>query len=58
MQYFCTSLQKPGLLGEPPAVLLQTMVGMGTVPPVSTDVGSHGEAHNCKLDLFPYYSNE
>ncbi|XP_077189574.1 ribonucleoprotein PTB-binding 2 isoform X2 [Paroedura picta] len=34
---------KPGLLGEPPAVLLQTMIGMGTVPPVSADVGSHGE---------------
>ncbi|XP_066481186.1 ribonucleoprotein PTB-binding 2 isoform X2 [Tiliqua scincoides] len=37
---------KPSLLGEPPSVLLQTMLGMGAVPPVNTDTGNHGEAPN------------
>ncbi|KAJ6662572.1 hypothetical protein lerEdw1_011709 [Lerista edwardsae] len=39
---------KPSLLGEPPSVLLQTMLGMGSVPPVNTDTGNHGEVPNCK----------
>nr|XP_060629653.1 ribonucleoprotein PTB-binding 2 [Anolis sagrei ordinatus] len=37
---------KPSLLGEPPAVLLQTMLGMGAAPQVTADIGSHGEARN------------
>ncbi|KAI5243766.1 Ribonucleoprotein Ptb-Binding 2 [Manis pentadactyla] len=36
---------KPGLLGEPPAVGLQTAVGMGSVIPLKTELGHHGEAH-------------
>ncbi|XP_048354621.1 ribonucleoprotein PTB-binding 2 isoform X2 [Sphaerodactylus townsendi] len=61
---------KPGLLGEPPAVLLQTMVGMGTAPPVSPDVGSHGEAHHLSnrtpaqmpvaagIGMLPFFPNQ
>nr|XP_056701439.1 ribonucleoprotein PTB-binding 2 [Euleptes europaea] len=61
---------KPGLLGEPPTVLLQTMVGMGPVPPVSTDVGSHGETHNLSnrtpaqtpvaagIGMLPFFPNQ
>ncbi|XP_054835813.1 ribonucleoprotein PTB-binding 2 isoform X2 [Eublepharis macularius] len=61
---------KSSLLGEPPAVLLQTMVGMGNVPPVSTDVGSHGEAHNLSnrtpaqtpvaagMGMLPFFPNQ
>ncbi|KAH0618536.1 hypothetical protein JD844_017837 [Phrynosoma platyrhinos] len=56
LQHFYVSLQKPSLLGEPPAVLLQTMLGMGTVPQVTTDMGSHGEARNCKWHFVSYYS--
>ncbi|XP_067391669.1 ribonucleoprotein PTB-binding 2 isoform X2 [Emydura macquarii macquarii] len=36
---------KPGLLGEPPPMLLQTVLGIGPTPSVSADIGIHGEAH-------------
>ncbi|XP_038270956.1 ribonucleoprotein PTB-binding 2 isoform X2 [Dermochelys coriacea] len=36
---------KPGLLGEPPPMLLQTVLGTGPIPSVSADLGNHGEAH-------------
>ncbi|XP_061489303.1 ribonucleoprotein PTB-binding 2 isoform X2 [Rhineura floridana] len=61
---------KPGLLGEPPAVLLQTMLGMGTVPPVATDTASHGEARNLSnrtaaqtpiatgIGMLPFFPNQ
>ncbi|NXT85707.1 RAVR2 protein, partial [Zapornia atra] len=35
---------KPGLLGEPPTMLLQTVLGIGVVPPVSSGMGTRGEA--------------
>ncbi|NXK86940.1 RAVR2 protein, partial [Formicarius rufipectus] len=35
---------KPGLLGEPPAMLLQTVLGMGMMPAVSSGMGTRGEA--------------
>ncbi|NXM76275.1 RAVR2 protein, partial [Serilophus lunatus] len=35
---------KPGLLGEPPTMLLQTVLGIGVVPAVSSGLGSRGEA--------------
>ncbi|KAM9129250.1 ribonucleoprotein PTB-binding 2 isoform 6-T6 [Pangshura tecta] len=36
---------KPGLLGEPPPMLLQTVLGTRPIPSVSADPGNHGEAH-------------
>ncbi|KAM8790192.1 ribonucleoprotein PTB-binding 2 isoform 2-T2 [Rhynchonycteris naso] len=36
---------KPGLLGEPPAMVLQTAVGIGSAVPLKTELGHHGEAH-------------
>uniref|UniRef100_A0A674K6F9 RRM domain-containing protein n=1 Tax=Terrapene triunguis TaxID=2587831 RepID=A0A674K6F9_9SAUR len=39
---------KPGLLGEPPPMLLQTVLGTRPIPSVSADLGNHGEAHTCK----------
>ncbi|XP_008164852.3 ribonucleoprotein PTB-binding 2 isoform X1 [Chrysemys picta bellii] len=38
---------KPGLLGEPPPMLLQTVLGTRPIPSVSADLGNHGEAHTC-----------
>ncbi|XP_062993951.1 ribonucleoprotein PTB-binding 2 isoform X2 [Elgaria multicarinata webbii] len=64
------SNSKPSLLGEPPPVLLQTMLGMGTVPPVTTDMGSHGEARNLSnrtpaqtpvatgMGMLPFFPNQ
>ncbi|XP_058394206.1 ribonucleoprotein PTB-binding 2 isoform X2 [Diceros bicornis minor] len=41
---------KPGLLGEPPAMVLQTAVGIGSMLPLKTELGHHGEAHKtCSL---------
>uniref|UniRef100_A0A8C8SU35 Ribonucleoprotein, PTB binding 2 n=1 Tax=Pelusios castaneus TaxID=367368 RepID=A0A8C8SU35_9SAUR len=36
---------KPGLLGEPPPMLLQTVLGIGPTPSVSADMEIQGEAH-------------
>ncbi|XP_070342582.1 ribonucleoprotein PTB-binding 2 isoform X2 [Equus asinus] len=36
---------KPGLLGEPPAMVVQTAVGMGSALPLKAELGHHGEAH-------------
>ncbi|XP_075792279.1 ribonucleoprotein PTB-binding 2 isoform X3 [Pelodiscus sinensis] len=38
---------KPGLLGEPLPMLLQTVLGTGPVPSLSADMGNHGEVHTC-----------
>ncbi|KAM7107807.1 ribonucleoprotein PTB-binding 2 isoform 5-T5 [Ciconia maguari] len=35
---------KPGLLGEPPTMLLQTVLGIGVMPSVSSGMGTRGEA--------------
>lgn len=35
---------KPGLLGEPPAMVLQTTVGIGSALPLKPELGHHGEA--------------
>ncbi|XP_071666173.1 ribonucleoprotein PTB-binding 2 isoform X5 [Patagioenas fasciata] len=35
---------KPGLLGEPPTMLLQTVLGVGVMPSVSSGMGARGEA--------------
>eukprot|EP00073_Rattus_norvegicus_P046828 XP_017448976.1 PREDICTED: ribonucleoprotein PTB-binding 2 isoform X2 [Rattus norvegicus] len=36
---------KPGLLGEPPAMVLQPALAIGPPLPLKTDLGHHGEAH-------------
>uniref|UniRef100_A0A8D0L0J0 Ribonucleoprotein, PTB binding 2 n=1 Tax=Strix occidentalis caurina TaxID=311401 RepID=A0A8D0L0J0_STROC len=41
-------LKKPGLLGEPPTMLLQTVLGIGVMPSVSSGMGTRGEALKCK----------
>ncbi|XP_075391376.1 ribonucleoprotein PTB-binding 2 [Tenrec ecaudatus] len=35
---------KPGLLGEPPAIALQTALGLGSPRPWKAELGNHGEA--------------
>ncbi|XP_074401724.1 ribonucleoprotein PTB-binding 2 isoform X1 [Zonotrichia albicollis] len=35
---------KPGLLGEPPAMLLQTVLGIGVMPALSSGLAARGEA--------------
>ncbi|NXL14566.1 RAVR2 protein, partial [Setophaga kirtlandii] len=35
---------KPGLLGEPPSMLLQTVLGIGVVPAVNSGLAARGEA--------------
>ncbi|XP_014726154.1 PREDICTED: ribonucleoprotein PTB-binding 2 [Sturnus vulgaris] len=35
---------KPGLLGEPPTMLLQTVLGIGVMPAVSSGLATRGEA--------------
>ncbi|NXU90607.1 RAVR2 protein, partial [Xiphorhynchus elegans] len=35
---------KPGLLGEPPAMLLQTVLGIGMMPALSSGMATRGEA--------------
>ncbi|XP_020661723.3 ribonucleoprotein PTB-binding 2 isoform X4 [Pogona vitticeps] len=61
---------KPSLLGEPPATLLQAVLGMGTVPHVTTDVGSPGEARSLSnrtpvqtpvatgIGILPFFPNQ
>ncbi|XP_036880274.1 ribonucleoprotein PTB-binding 2 isoform X1 [Manis javanica] len=61
---------KPGLLGEPPAVGLQTAVGMGSVIPLKTELGHHGEAHKTSnliptqttitagMGMLPFFPNQ
>ncbi|RMC08777.1 hypothetical protein DUI87_15028 [Hirundo rustica rustica] len=39
---------KPGLLGEPPAMLLQTVLGIGVMPAVNSGLAARGEALKCK----------
>ncbi|XP_071421729.1 ribonucleoprotein PTB-binding 2 isoform X2 [Pithys albifrons albifrons] len=48
---------KPGLLGEPPAMLLQTVLGMGMVPAVSSAMGTRGEALKSAagLGMLPFF---
>lgn len=36
---------KPGLLGEPPTMVLQPALAIGPPLPLKTDLGHHGEAH-------------
>ncbi|KFQ26740.1 Ribonucleoprotein PTB-binding 2, partial [Mesitornis unicolor] len=46
---------KPGLLGEPPTMLLQTVLGIGVMPSVSSAMGTRGEALKCKCHFLSYH---
>ncbi|XP_066125073.1 ribonucleoprotein PTB-binding 2 isoform X2 [Saccopteryx bilineata] len=61
---------KPGLLGEPPAMVLQTAVGIGSAVPLKTELGHHGEAHKTSnliptqttvtsgMGMLPFFPNQ
>lgn len=61
---------KPGLLGEPPAMVLQPALAIGPPLPLKTDLGHHGEAHKTSnlippqttlaagLGMLPFFSNQ
>uniref|UniRef100_A0A8D0HGI5 Ribonucleoprotein PTB-binding 1 n=1 Tax=Sphenodon punctatus TaxID=8508 RepID=A0A8D0HGI5_SPHPU len=58
---------KPGLLGEPPAIL-QTVLGIAPAPSMNTDLGSRGEAHTSSsltptqaaagMGVLPFFPNQ
>uniref|UniRef100_F7FX11 Uncharacterized protein n=1 Tax=Monodelphis domestica TaxID=13616 RepID=F7FX11_MONDO len=43
---------KPGLLGEPPAMVLPTALGAGAAPPLKSELGLRGEEHKSKWRPF------
>ncbi|XP_004369076.1 ribonucleoprotein PTB-binding 2 isoform X2 [Trichechus manatus latirostris] len=61
---------KPGLLGEPPAMVLQTALGVGSALPLKTELGHHGEAHKTSnliptqttvtagMGMLPFFPNQ
>nr|XP_023405269.1 ribonucleoprotein PTB-binding 2 isoform X1 [Loxodonta africana] len=61
---------KPGLLGEPPAMVLQTALGVGSALPFKTELGHHGEAHKTSnliptqttvtagMGMLPFFPNQ
>ncbi|NXW56999.1 RAVR2 protein, partial [Eurystomus gularis] len=54
---------KPSLLGEPPTMLLQTVLGMGVMPAVSSGVGTRGEALKSAaaaagMGMLPFFPNQ
>ncbi|XP_021259909.1 ribonucleoprotein PTB-binding 2 isoform X2 [Numida meleagris] len=51
---------KPGLLGEPPTMLLQTVLGIGVMPSASSGVGTRGEALKSAagMGLLPFFPNQ
>ncbi|NXG32061.1 RAVR2 protein, partial [Dromaius novaehollandiae] len=53
---------KPGLLGEPPTMLLQTVLGIGVMPSVSSGMGTRGEAHKSAaaagMGMLPFFPNQ
>ncbi|XP_045691298.1 ribonucleoprotein PTB-binding 2 isoform X3 [Phyllostomus hastatus] len=61
---------KPGLLGEAPAMVLQTAVGMGPGLPLKAELGHHGEAHKTSnliptqttvtagMGMLPFFPNQ
>ncbi|XP_012577681.1 PREDICTED: ribonucleoprotein PTB-binding 2 isoform X2 [Condylura cristata] len=61
---------KPGLLGEPPAIVLQTAVGIGSALPLKTELGHHGEGHKTSnlmppqtaitagVGMLPFFQNQ
>ncbi|XP_060062335.1 ribonucleoprotein PTB-binding 2 isoform X2 [Erinaceus europaeus] len=61
---------KPGLLGEAPAIVLQTAVGLGSTLPLKAELGHHGEAHKtsnliptqntitARVGMLPFFPNQ
>ncbi|KAL6092917.1 hypothetical protein STEG23_028273 [Scotinomys teguina] len=55
---------KPGLLGEPPTMVLQPALAVGPPLPLKTDLGHHGEAHKTQttlaasLGLLPFFPHQ
>ncbi|XP_050833463.1 ribonucleoprotein PTB-binding 2 [Serinus canaria] len=52
---------KPGLLGEPPAVLLQTVLGIGVMPAVNSGLATRGEALKSAaagMGMLPFFPNQ
>ncbi|NXS80669.1 RAVR2 protein, partial [Erpornis zantholeuca] len=55
---------KPGLLGEPPTMLLQTVLGIGVMPAVSSGLGTRGEALKSPIPtaagmgMLPFFPNQ
>ncbi|XP_010714340.1 ribonucleoprotein PTB-binding 2 isoform X2 [Meleagris gallopavo] len=52
---------KPGLLGEPPTMLLQTVLGIGVMPSVGSGMGTRGEALKSAaagMGLLPFFPNQ
>ncbi|XP_037260198.1 ribonucleoprotein PTB-binding 2 isoform X7 [Falco rusticolus] len=55
---------KPGLLGEPPTMLLQTVLGIGVMPSVSSGMGARGEtlksaaAAAAGMGMLPFFPNQ
>ncbi|ELK06227.1 Ribonucleoprotein PTB-binding 2 [Pteropus alecto] len=62
--------QKPGLLGEPPAMVLQTAIGIGSTLSLKTELGHLGEAHKTSnliptqtaltagMGILPFFPNQ
>ncbi|XP_061220914.1 ribonucleoprotein PTB-binding 2 isoform X4 [Neopsephotus bourkii] len=54
--------QKPGLLGEPPTMLLQTVLGLGVMPSVSSGLGTRAEAlksaATAGMGMLPFFPNQ
>ncbi|NXI47274.1 RAVR2 protein, partial [Galbula dea] len=53
---------KPGLLGEPPTMLLQTVLGVGVMPAVSSGMATRGEALKSAaaagMGMLPFFPNQ
>ncbi|XP_064576453.1 ribonucleoprotein PTB-binding 2 isoform X3 [Zonotrichia leucophrys gambelii] len=53
---------KPGLLGEPPAMLLQTVLGIGVMPALSSGLAARGEALKSAaaagMGMLPFFPNQ
>ncbi|NXR68477.1 RAVR2 protein, partial [Rhadina sibilatrix] len=53
---------KPGLLGEPPTMLLQTVLGIGVMPAVSSGLAARGEALKSAaaagMGMLPFFPNQ
>ncbi|NXH94301.1 RAVR2 protein, partial [Pachycephala philippinensis] len=56
---------KPGLLGEPPTMLLQTVLGIGVMPAVSSGLATRGEALKSPIPaaaagmgMLPFFPNQ
>ncbi|XP_030809542.1 ribonucleoprotein PTB-binding 2 isoform X5 [Camarhynchus parvulus] len=52
---------KPGLLGEPPTMLLQTVLGIGVMPAVNSGLAARGEALKSAaagMGMLPFFPNQ